>query len=87
MLHRNSSWPRLGQLLAGGLLTGVIAFVLKQRGKTMATNEIYPEAGHLKEDLADHLVDQLWKLDLDFKDGLISFQDYTKKRNILMKDL
>lgn len=86
MLNRNS-WPRLGQLLAGGLITGAIALVLKGRGKILATNEVYPEAEHLNESLADHLVDQLWKLDLDFRGGLINSGEYAQKRADLLKDL
>ena len=87
MLKRKPHWPKLLQLLTGGILTFVIALVLKQRGKTLATNEIYPQNGYIKDDIADDSLDQLWRLDLDKRNGIITSAEYTRRRAELLDQL
>ena len=84
MLKRKPQWPLLIQLVTGGILTGVIALVLKARGKTLATNAIYPPSSYIKNTLTDGTLDQLWKLDLEYRDGLISSAEYARKKSLLL---
>lgn len=84
MLKRKADWPHLAQLFTGGVLTLVIALILKSRDKTLATNDVYPAAGQRKADAADDTLDQLWLLDLDRQAGLISPSEYDRTKAQLL---